>query len=250
MQLDLAFDILPIFVVKNKDSLKNRITSVASFCGTGFLIAPELFITCWHCVSSPMPKDHKYVAAIRRKGKYGIISLDNIEKDHNGSDLATAFLPLKPTIPLLLTKKEVLMGTNIFTYGYPLVGKETKPNGETQFQLNGRYMEGYVMRSFLYQNAPAHKKIKSYELNFQIPEGLSGAPLIKMNSKEVIGVIYGSNEVASIDQYAHIDATTGKREPEIQRLIQFGLAHYTETLQSLSSSITRGKTLREYIFLK
>jgi len=235
-------DILPIFIMKGDVP-----STPVSFHGTGFIIAPRLLITCWHCVSTPLQKNCRYAAVIKiNKNEYRAIYLSNIEKDANGMDLATANLNHSPAIPLKLSLKEAPMGTNILTFGYPLTDERQMKNGLMQFQLNGRYMEGYIMRDFYYAHTK-YGKVASYELNFQVPEGLSGSPLIKMGSKEVIGVIYGSNEVAAIDEFASIDPISKERKPEIQKLIQFGLAHYTTTLQNVVGTATDNKPLIDYI---
>jgi len=102
------------------------------------------------------------------------------------------------------------------------------------------------MRSF-YHEHQTYGRIPSYELDMPTPAGLSGAPLVKVGSPEVIGVIYGSNDVATIEQEASVNPQTGKREPEIQRIISFGLAHYTETLRNLQGIATGGLPLHQYI---
>ena len=116
------------------------------------------------------------------------------------------------------------------------------------FQLNGRFLEGYVMRSFYYEHL-RFGRTPSYELDMPTPAGLSGAPLVRTGSQDVIGVIYGSNDVATIEQMAQINTDTGKREPEIHRIISFGLAHYTETLRKLSGAATKGLPLYEFLQL-
>jgi hypothetical protein len=80
---------------------------------------------------------------------------------------------------------------------------------------------------------------EAYELDMPTPEGLSGAPLIRMGSKEVVGVVYCTNEVALIKQFEQVDED-GRREPEIHRVVSFGLAHSTSSLHSLSGPATGG----------
>jgi len=249
MSVELHPFILPIFIVKENKSMPNAAPfTLEEFCGTGFIMAPKLLITCWHCLKNVLPSDYHYGVGMKKPdGKYGLILLENIEQDRNGTDLATSNLAYNSETPLKLSKSEILMANDIWTYGYPLTDKRTNESGFNDFQLNGRFMKGYVTRSFFFRNSKEYKEIKSYELNFIVPEGISGAPLIKQDTMEVVGVIYGVNEVAVIDQFASIDAKTGERKPEIQRLMQFGLAHYTETLHNLSGKATGGKLLKEFI---
>lgn len=77
------------------------------------------------------------------------------------------------------------------------------------------------------------------------PEGLSGAPLMTL-AGEVLGVVYGTVETASIAEWASVDEE-GKRTPEVQRIVSFAVAHHTDSLLSLSGAATSGRTLREYL---
>ena len=68
-----------------------------------------------------------------------------------------------------------------------------------RFLLAGRYLQGYVTRSFAYEHQE-FGRITSYELDMPAPTGLSGAPLLKVGTMEVYGVIYGSHSVETIEQ--------------------------------------------------
>ena len=87
----------------------------------------------------------------------------------------------------------------------------------------------------------------SYELDMPTPEGLSGAPLVIVGTKKVIGVIYGTHDVGLIEHFRRTDPETGEREAEIQRVVSFGLAHYTDTLRNASATVTEGKSLAEFL---
>jgi hypothetical protein len=60
-------------------------------------------------------------------------------------------------------------------------------------------------------------------------------------------VIYGSNDVQKIEEFARVDPETGERTPELTRIFSFGLAHYTTSLQELVGDATDGLPLLEYI---
>ena len=59
--------------------------------------------------------------------------------------------------------------------------------------------KGYVVRNLEYETS-RYGAIPSYELNIAIPEGLSGAPLMLMNSTIVIDVVYGSHSITTIEE--------------------------------------------------
>jgi hypothetical protein len=71
------------------------------------------------------------------------------------------------------------------------------------------------------------------------PAGISGAPLIR-GTRSVVGVVFGTNDVATVESLAQVDPDTGKREPEVLRVVSFGLAHVTATLWEASSTATGG----------
>lgn len=79
------------------------------------------------------------------------------------------------------------------------------------------------------------------------PAGLSGAPLMLDPGNQVIGVIYGENDVGTIEELATIDPETQERKPEVVRVVSFALAHFTSTLHALRGPATEDKPLVEYL---
>ena len=235
-------DIVPIFVVD-----LTRPALAVSYEGTGFIIARNLLITCWHCVSSKLEANKQYAAMIWIDSQgWKPFFLSDIEQDANGSDLASANVKLEPTMGLTLANQDAGLGAEVWTYGYPFTDVKQNLSGETDITLHPRYLQGYVMRSFNYQH-PQYGRLPSYELDMPAPEGLSGAPLIRQDSKEVIGVLYGNNDVGTIDHFSRIDPVSGKQEPEIQRVVSFALAHHIRTLRNLQGTATQKLSLSEYL---
>jgi hypothetical protein len=95
----LARVALPIFVMDSNDK-------PLDFCGTGFVMARDVFITCWHCVERPLPSNHRYVAmTMDASEKCHPVPLVNLKQDTNGSDLATATVRLQAPLQLQLGSK-------------------------------------------------------------------------------------------------------------------------------------------------
>jgi hypothetical protein len=204
-------------------------------------------VTCWHCVRTQLPDSQRYAAAIEvAEGEYGSVLLEDIQQDTNGTDLATARADLKPTLRFTLADSSAHQGHEVWTYGYPLTGVRQHPELEKQFELQARYLEGYVTRLFNYEDSE-YGQAPSYELDMPAPGGLSGAPRLKKPSHEVVGVIYGDHDVGTIDQLARIDPATGERTPEVQRVVTFALAHFTETIKNLQGVATDSLPLAEYL---
>jgi homospermidine synthase len=77
---------------------------------------------------------------------------------------------------------------------------------------------------------------------------MSGAPLVRMGSREIIGVLYGHNEAETIEEFGTRDPETGERlRPEVVRRNYFAAAHYTWNLQTLKGEATNGRPLFEYL---
>ena len=95
----IGADIFPLFIVR-----KTTPVEIVSFQGTGFLIAPNVLVTCWHNVNSRLEEDQSYALAVEggAVGQYTVATLSNVSQDENGSDLATANVGLVPTLGLTL----------------------------------------------------------------------------------------------------------------------------------------------------
>lgn len=224
-EVSLIKDILPIVRYK----IENGRNVVTDFCGTGFLVSNYQLLTCWHVVNA----DEKYAAALKKDDEYILFDLSNIEQILN-TDLAKANVGIKKTIRFLFEPENIPYGTSVFTFGYPLTNKERlEDSKDTLIKLSPRYFEGYVTRD-CYGSYGPFKKIPSYELNFSCPEGLSGAPLFKMNSTRIVGIIYGSSEAYTVHSYKETKEKGGlEKTIEERNIIFFGSAHHYKTLQRL-----------------
>lgn len=223
-----------------------------SFQGTGFVIAPGLVLTCWHCVSAPLEDKHQYAAIAEVElSNWEVFPLRNIEQDGNGFDLASANLDLNPAIGLKVAETNVIVGADVWTGGYPYHDVEEDITAHNKLTLKPRLLKGYVCRNAFDSRNP---KVPCYDLDMPAPRGLSGGPVIKMSSEaigkgsaDVIGVIYGANDVGVLEQVSSVDPESGKHEPEIQRVEYFGLAHDLETVRNLSGKATNRLPLTQYL---
>ena len=140
-------DILPLFVLRGSEPL-----DVVSFEGTAFLIADRVLVTCAHCVARPLAAGEAFAVAVKEQSKYTrAYYLSNIEADPTGIDLATANVDLKQHTPLGLGNGDLALGTDVFSFGYPLTDRRRTAEGKSSFNLNSRYLEGYVTQAFRYE---------------------------------------------------------------------------------------------------
>ena len=232
--------VLPIITV-NFDSDPRPVT----FEGTAFLIKPNIIMTCWHCVKNELPPNHKYaVLQINKEMKFTVSDLEDLEKDSRGYDLALARCDFTPEVEISLSEDEYWAGQQVYSFGYPDTELRDRDDGAIEVNLTARYFQSYVMRLFNYQ-VNEHPITKSYELAMAAPEGLSGAPLLKHGTNELLGVVYGNIDVQKITQFKKVDPDTGDEEPEIQRIISYGLAHHLDVISELSGKATNNRTIRE-----
>lgn len=175
-----------------------------------------------------------------------LVPLLDLSRDANGADLASArlFEPQPNKWPLGLTRQNIAGGADVCTFGYPLTEERVGTSGNA-FTLHGRYLEGYVTRSFWYEH-PKEGRVATYEVDMPAAEGLSGAPLLSRRGgvrPEVVGVIYGRSEAGLIDEFASFDPETGERQPEVRRIVSFVAAHYSDTLARLTGPATENQPL-------
>jgi len=243
-------DVFPIFV-----SDPNAPHAAWRFCGTGFLAADELLLTCWHCVASTtdLPEG---------KGVYGIVyktqavggtlefaRLDSLSRDECGTDIASALVPLKQRFGLTLGRPPAPgAGIDVWSFGYPLTQTFSTPEAPgLRFTLEPRLLKGYVMRTFFYAQ-PGLGSTPSYELDMPTPAGLSGAPLVRVDQRrELVGIVYGSHDVAEIDEFESVDPETGATTPEVRRVVSFGLAHFLDILHRVRGVATEHLPLAEWL---
>ncbi|MEA3254109.1 MAG: serine protease, partial [Chloroflexota bacterium] len=236
-------DILPIFITTKPDTV-----DPARFRGMGFLIAPNILITCWHCICDPLEKGQQYAAVVKEGESYTTHILLNAEQHPLGLDIALAQVDLAPELGLTLGIRELSPGDSIFTYGYPLPGSPPTGDARPKSPLTVRFLRGYVTRS-LYHNQAGFVRTPCYELDLPTTYGLCGAPIIKSRTREVAGVIFGSLELPQIILSPEPGSSVKNKQIGTGQAISFGLAHYTDSLWSLRGTVTQGKPLREFLEL-
>lgn len=230
----LSGTVLPIFVAEG--------ITTQRFCGTGFLLGRGLFITCWHCISAQNSGSQRYVVGVPAgtEEECALLDLTDLERDEGSADLAIGMVEAEPTLQLVLgSGPYVLMGHDVWSFGYPYTDQKPSSIGGYDFTLNGRILRGYVTRTFPYDH-PVAGSVDSYELDMPAPSGMSGAPLIlKGNKNEVAGVIFGFHDVETIDESIE--------QASVKRVVSFSLAHTADTLRGIRSRATKGNPLSQFL---
>jgi hypothetical protein len=244
-------DVLPIIAVRRDGPYR-----LEGFMGTGFLVGKNVLVTCYHCV--PENDERAYAVAFPRKyfsgyvpndvpgTPYIVVRLRNIEQDRSGLDLATATVPFDADGLLLGTETMLGYGLDTFTFGYPLTSDVPDPTIGRRINFSPRYLRGYLTRGFD-NDVPGHGLTPTIEFDMPAPQGLSGAPVVEVNTTHVIGVVYGTKDTGTIEEYSRVDEATGERIPELQRITTFAVAHNVVSLKNVRGAATNGLPLAEYL---
>lgn len=221
----------------------DRTVSVIRHLGTGFFVLPGVVLPCWHCVNEELLPDQSYAIRVKNPdGTFSVAALKDVERDQNGADLATAKCDYADARPLMLASMDLWLGEEVWTYGFPYPETQRRADGSLNHVISGRVLRGYVTRHFYYQH-PSLGKTDSYELDMRAPAGTSGAALLRKDTLELAGVVFGVNDVETVESFAFVDPETGVREPELRRVVSFALAYDTDTLARVTTSTMGGNSL-------
>jgi hypothetical protein len=188
---DLRRDILPIVVVK-----REGYPTPKGFKGTGFLIGKNVFVTCSHRVSDPIKEDETYGVAFQREyagnvendipgAQYAIRNLHDIEHDPTGLDLATARIGSNPVGLTLREDDDIAIGEDVWTFGFALTEGLPHPERGRAIAFRPRFLKGYSTVAYI-NDVPGYKSAPGYELDMPAPRGLSGSPLVRLDSKDLL----------------------------------------------------------------
>lgn len=236
----LARHILPIYVfptpTKGVDSWPLR------FAGTGFVLSPNLFVTCAHCVTELPPGEVYAAATPDSEGGRSAHYLQAISADPSGSDLATAWIDLAEPAAYTLRRELPEQVIDVGTIGYPGTFFELHADNTRRFDEQERYFQGYITRAFNYKLPREGRTVPSYEVDMPAPRGLSGAPLISTSIEsrgQIVGVIYGAHPPFGTE-------SEGEGEIRLPPTI-FALAHHHSTLMNLRGTTTEGRPIADIL---
>lgn len=215
--------------------------------GTAFVLAPGLVVTCYHCVRDDPPPGHVYVIASRPDGAaFKAHVLNDIERDTNGTDIATARCDYLPPAIFTLAAEDMTYGQWAWTFGYPWAERRQGYAGEVAHVFNGRLLRGYLTRHCFHE-VRGQGRIPVYELDMLAPKGASGGPLFINDSRIIAGVVIGTNDIETVEEFASVDPKTGHRQPETVRMASLAIAHDTATLRKVTTLATGGRPLAEFL---
>lgn len=163
--------------------------------GTAFTFGEGTVVTCWHCVERSAGSEESYGVAVRRGGTtapYEFCSIDDLGRDESGADLALGRIDWTPGRVLTLATEPVTWGERVETYGYPFSTVVPDP---TLSQYKSVTFSPVFLRGYVVQVVPNMNGRPAMHLDMLSPRGLSGAPVIREDSSEVVGVVIGDRTI-------------------------------------------------------
>jgi hypothetical protein len=73
--------------------------------------------------------------------------------------------------------------------------------------------------------------------------------LVRDGGLSIAGIVIGSHDVTTTEEFATTDPDTGERTPEVVRIASFAIAHDTATLRAVTTGSTDGRPLGEFLRL-
>ena len=226
--------VLPI--VKFRRAAEGQYDPIA-MVGSGFTFGENTLVTCWHCVAGELGDGEVYAVAYRsggtdQQGYDSVSELTDLEQDANGHDLALATIGFALEPVLTLADEPAAWGEDVVASGYPLPLNTRDPSqGTALISTNACILKGYVTR-LKPDDRPGLRLVRAYELDMPAPPGVSGSPLFRPRPLEVVGVVYGEQDIE----------VAGSK-----RLITFSYAHHLSTLRDARGRATDNLPLGEFL---
>ncbi len=211
--------------------------------GTAFYIGNDFFVTCAHTINNASEEDR--IMAIGYQNEQGAFSFSLVLdsetfEEENDSGIMLAHIPRAQTYPWL--KEKLAMINDVVSCGFPY-GFDDEHS-----EILIRAFKGHIMSVGFYnkfKSKPLH-----YELSYQCPRGLSGAPLIFVykNQPLVCGMTIGDDITETIVySYKYINEDDGKTTTEkTTEALHRGIAVQVESFLKLKSRLLN-MTVEEYL---
>jgi hypothetical protein len=224
--------IFPIFSVCSEDNgvfIESR-----EYLGTAFFVTRRGdAITADHVIPKPeqLEDGRRLIAVIFENGKQKICWITQAAK-FELFDIALIHVNTENTKYLQISPEQVAAGTDVQTLGIP--SHEVWGSGKEM-----RILKGHITLSSKY-----------LELNFPVPPGMSGSPLLV--GTKVVGYVTGTVRSEEIeDSTEEIEEVSDNKEViriyETRRTIHYGLAYPFSHLSEIHDPVLEGKTLIEFI---
>lgn len=232
---DIREYVFPIFSVPTDATDNNKIFfDERKYLGTGFFVTNQGdAITASHVIPTPdeLEKHHRLIAVVMHEGNQTTCWINKALKYPN-IDIALIGLNLKNTKYLKFSDEQIYPGQDVNIIGYP---SHSINNSGLEF----RFLKGHVTL--------VHKNL---EINFPIPAGMSGSPVII--NDVAIGVATGrvrSEELIELLEEEQIIENNKEKIKiiEIKNIIHYGVAIPFIKIKNINESALNERTLHDFI---
>jgi len=210
--------------------------------GTAFYINNNFFVTCCHTMECAT-KNHGLIK-LGYQNELGNLSFAEITdfESFNENDSAVLVAEIQSAKPYPWLTNKLAMLNDVISFGYPY-GLDNE-----NFEVLVRSFKGHIILVGFYNRFP--KKPPHYELSYQCPRGLSGAPLVFLYQGKpyICGMTIG-NEITDmiVSSFREVDSEGNNVSVyEKTESLHRGIALQTESLFKISSKLLNS-TLEEYL---
>lgn len=207
--------------------------------GTAFYLKNNIFITAGHAIQNALEHEVIGLGYVRNSSvKFAKVSSHEIIADFD-IGVVKAEVPEAKALNWNFDASSMLDHVQTAGYSYPLDLQEGI--------IPIRAFKGYIvsdLRLFRLQSKP-----RCYELSFNCPRGLSGAPLFtEETNPRVKGVVIGnkSTEMLIYSDKEIIEEGKGKETFERYEATQFGMAIQTGSIKHVESTVL-GASVEDYV---
>lgn len=225
-------------VVGGKKQADSDLVHVVDICGTAFSIGGNLFLTAYHVLESAVAHDDfglGYVNqdALHRRAVLESHSLPEL-------DLAVVRSPVPEARALRWQAEQLQMLADVQTAGFPYA------LDTASYVFTLRAFKGYVVSNGKF--ARLAPQPRCYELSFQAPRGLSGAPVWSPDGTPTVrGVVLG-NQSTEMLVFSARERLSEQSEKIVERFeaMQTGLALQSSALLDIRTRFFEG-TLADHL---
>ena len=228
--------VFPIMGGKGQEDSSTDAMTLRQVLGTCFSISGDLFISAAHVIRDALTYPWAGIGFPYEGVWQGSAFLDSeIQEDF---DIGIVKAEVPTCVPLKWSSNDLYMLQSVRTVGYPYALEFTPP------QINIRSFMGYVVSNQKFPDLKAQPRI--YELSFQAPRGLSGAPLFA--GENVNGLVIG-NRTTEMLIYRNKETVKDEQKEtvvETYEALELGIAEQSSSILDIPFKMI-GCTLRQLL---
>jgi len=229
--------------------------SVIQEYGTAFYMGNNLFMTAGHCLVFPPEPDFLYISLPSEQAHQnfgtnlrGFRIIEGERHQHFDIGIAKVAENISHYFPELLRLRWSFVSLpclcDVATHGYP---HALSPQQDFN-ALTGRGHKGYIVAELPHRVDGFDTHFLSYEVSFQVPLGLSGAPLLYGSPSTVGGVLIGTKETSMILRVEKEITREGTQVEVYQReqIVHYGVAVPSAVIGGIQSALL-GMSVTDYL---